>query len=150
MEFGHRSGWDLFPNLTLFLVLLKIIGEVKFGSILIIWFCLLFAPSTLKKVHTNRLLWEFILLWGKILLIICNLFNFFFFLFFILFFIFYFIFCFIYLFFVAIFLLHNRFRVYSKDKFFFENYDPLNGSGVGARPFNGWSSLIFLIMNERF
>ncbi len=47
-------------------------------------------------------------------------------------------------------ILKNMFRVYEKTGHIWEQYDDKTGSGKGVHPFNGWSSLIVLIMSESY
>lgn len=44
----------------------------------------------------------------------------------------------------------NIFSRYVKNGFIFENYDSITGVGKGCHPFTGWSSLVVLIMAERY
>ena len=45
-------------------------------------------------------------------------------------------------------LIRNMLRVYQQTGYLWEQYHPTTGNGQGCRPFNGWSSLIVLIMAE--
>ncbi|XP_027343269.1 mannosyl-oligosaccharide glucosidase GCS1-like [Abrus precatorius] len=47
-------------------------------------------------------------------------------------------------------LIRNIVRNYQKTGFLWEQYDQINGNGKGAHPFNGWTSLIVLIMAEAY
>lgn len=44
----------------------------------------------------------------------------------------------------------NVVQNYHKNGFFREQYDQRNGKGKGARVFNGWTSLVLLIMSEAY
>ncbi|CAL2230794.1 unnamed protein product [Prunus armeniaca] len=47
-------------------------------------------------------------------------------------------------------LIRNVVQNYHKNGFFREQYDQRNGKGKGARVFNGWTSLVLLIMAEAY
>ena len=47
-------------------------------------------------------------------------------------------------------LVRNVFQQYQETGYFWEQYDDITGRGMGAHPFNGWSSLVLLMMAERF
>lgn len=47
-------------------------------------------------------------------------------------------------------LIGNIGRVYAQTNKLFENYNPVTGNGQGTAPFTGWTSLIALIMAERY
>ncbi|RXH72286.1 hypothetical protein DVH24_033824 [Malus domestica] len=47
-------------------------------------------------------------------------------------------------------LIRNVVKNYHKTGFFWEQYDQKNGKGKGARVFNGWTSLVLLIMAEAY
>ena len=47
-------------------------------------------------------------------------------------------------------LIQNMFRQYQKTGFVWENYDDGTGEGRGTKPFTGWSSLIVLIMADKY
>ncbi|KAI9297614.1 glycoside hydrolase [Neoconidiobolus thromboides FSU 785] len=47
-------------------------------------------------------------------------------------------------------LIENMVQNYKKTGFIFESYEPINGNGKGTKPFTGWSSLILLIMAEKY
>ena len=42
----------------------------------------------------------------------------------------------------------NVFRQFQETGYFWEQYDDVTGVGSGAHPFNGWSSLVLLMMSE--
>eukprot|EP00058_Branchiostoma_floridae_P022669 XP_002608159.1 hypothetical protein BRAFLDRAFT_125874 [Branchiostoma floridae] len=47
-------------------------------------------------------------------------------------------------------LIHNLYVEYERSGFIWENYSDVNGHGKGCHPFTGWSSLIVLIMAEKY
>lgn len=47
-------------------------------------------------------------------------------------------------------LINNIYRGYVEQHDIFENYDPLTGRGKGQHPFTGWSTLIVLVMAEKY
>ena len=47
-------------------------------------------------------------------------------------------------------LIRNVFKEWKVEKTFYEQYSDLNGKGVKARPFNGWTSLILNIVTEKY
>ena len=47
-------------------------------------------------------------------------------------------------------LVSNLFRQYQETGYFWEQYDDVTGRGMGAHPFNGWSSLVLLMMAEMY
>ncbi|EGC37795.1 hypothetical protein DICPUDRAFT_53711 [Dictyostelium purpureum] len=47
-------------------------------------------------------------------------------------------------------LLSNVGKKYIETGFFWEQYDPINGNGQRNHPFNGWTSLISLIISEQY
>ena len=47
-------------------------------------------------------------------------------------------------------LVSNVFKQFQETGYFWEQYDDLTGRGVGAHPFNGWSSLVLLMMAEKY
>ena len=46
--------------------------------------------------------------------------------------------------------INNIYEQYRKGGFIYENYNSENGRGAGCHPFTGWSSLVVLIMGERY
>ena len=46
--------------------------------------------------------------------------------------------------------INNIYQQYRKGGFIYENYNSENGRGAGCHPFTGWSSLVVLIMGERY
>lgn len=47
-------------------------------------------------------------------------------------------------------LITNIFNQYKATGYFWEQYRDTNGAGMGAHPFNGWTSLILLVMAEKY
>ncbi len=47
-------------------------------------------------------------------------------------------------------IVENLYKVYEETGFVWEQYDDMTGKGKGCHPFNGWSSLVVLIMAESF
>lgn len=47
-------------------------------------------------------------------------------------------------------LVKSVFAEWKKTKMFYEQYSDLNGAGLKARPFNGWTSLILNIITEKY
>ncbi|TPX42191.1 mannosyl-oligosaccharide glucosidase [Synchytrium endobioticum] len=47
-------------------------------------------------------------------------------------------------------LIRNMFQEYTRTGYIYEQYSPLDGHGQRSHPFTGWSSLVTLIMAEKF
>lgn len=47
-------------------------------------------------------------------------------------------------------LIENTCGIYNQTNYFFQNYDSLTGEGTSYHPFNGWTSLISLIIHELY
>eukprot|EP01097_Dermamoeba_algensis_P004027 TRINITY_DN2693_c0_g1_i1.p1 TRINITY_DN2693_c0_g1~~TRINITY_DN2693_c0_g1_i1.p1 ORF type:complete len:481 (-),score=84.84 TRINITY_DN2693_c0_g1_i1:128-1570(-) len=47
-------------------------------------------------------------------------------------------------------LVNNIYSNYQSTGFFWESYFPENGKGKGTQPFNGWTSLVLLVMSELY
>ena len=44
----------------------------------------------------------------------------------------------------------NVIKIFKQTKYFYENYNPIEGFGNDGYPFCGWSCLIILIINEKY
>lgn len=47
-------------------------------------------------------------------------------------------------------LIENVMNVYAKTGYIWEQYNDKTGQGQGCRPFTGWSSLVVLMMGEKY